>query len=117
MMKKNKPKFNVPNLGFFKSVKARWRRPRGTHNKKRMKCAFMGALPKVGYRNPPAMRNLHSSGAKEVLVNNTAELGNIKEKGVVVRIAAGVGGRKRKLIAEKAKTMSLRILNMADNGS
>ena len=49
--KKNKPKFNVPNLGFFKSVKARWRKPRGTHNKKRMKFQWAGALPKIGYKN------------------------------------------------------------------
>lgn len=110
MDKKNKPKFNVPNLGFFKSVKARWRKPRGTHNKKRMKASFMGASPKIGYRNPPEMRGLHPSGMKEVIVNNVKEIENLKD--VVVRIASSVGGKKRALIEEKAKALHLRIVNM-----
>jgi len=112
MQKKKKPKFNVMNLGFFKSVKKRWRRPRGTHNKKRMKFQWTGAMPRIGYRNPEALRGLHSSGKREVLVNNTAELQGLKD--VLVRVAATVGARKRKLIAEKAKAMNLRIVNMSD---
>lgn len=112
MQKKKKPKFNVPNLGFFKSVKARWRKPRGTHNKKRMKFQWAGALPKIGYRNPEAIRGLHSSGKRETLVNNTKELEGLKD--VLVRIAGGVGARKRKIIAEKAKALNLRIINMPD---
>ncbi len=108
--RKNKPKFNVPNLGFFKSVKARWRKPRGTHNKKRMKASFMGASPKIGYRNPPSIRGLHPSGMKEVIVNNVKEIENLKD--VVVRIASSVGGKKRALIEEKAKALHLRIVNM-----
>lgn len=110
IVKKNKPKFNVPNLGFFKSVKARWRKPRGTHNKKRMKAEFAGALPKIGYRNPPSIRDLHPSGMKEVLVNNLKDLDGLKS--VVIRIASGIGGKKRKLIEEKAKSMKLDILNI-----
>ena len=110
MEKKNKPKFNVPNLGFFKSVKARWRKPRGTHNKKRMKFQFMGALPKIGYRNPPSIRGLHPSGKREVLVNNAKEIEGLKD--VVLRIASAVGGKKRKVIEEKAKELHLRIVNL-----
>lgn len=114
MEKKKKPKFNVPNLGFFKSVKARWRKPRGTHNKKRMKAKFMGALPKVGYRNHAGSRGMHSSGMKEVLVNNDRELEGLKD--VVVRVASGVGAKKRKVIAEKAKSMKLRVVNLPMDG-
>ncbi|MFN7990547.1 MAG: eL32 family ribosomal protein [Candidatus Micrarchaeia archaeon] len=114
MEKKKKPRFNVPNLGFFKSVKARWRKPRGTHNKKRMKAKFMGASPRIGYRNAGQIRGLHSSGSKEVLINNVKELEGLKD--VVLRIAAGVGERKRKMIAEKAKSLKLRIVNMRMNG-
>lgn len=115
MNKKKKPKFNVPNLGFFKSVKSRWRRPRGTHNKKRMKFKFMGALPKVGYRNPVGMRNIHPGGMKEVLVSNPKELEGLKD--VLVRVAAKVGAMKRRMIAEKAKALKLRIVNLKENGS
>jgi large subunit ribosomal protein L32e len=114
--KKKKPKFNVPNLGFFRSVKPRWRKPRGTHNKKRMKFKFMGASPRVGYRNPQETRHLHPAGAREVLINSLAELASLKEKGVVLRLGSSVGARKRKLMAEKAKSMNLKIINYAENG-
>jgi len=110
MEKKNKPKFNVPNLGFFKSVKARWRKPRGTHNKKRMKAAFMGASPKIGYRNSDSIRGLHPSGMREVLVNSVKEIDGLKD--VVIRIASSVGGKKRAIMEEKAKALHLRIVNL-----
>jgi large subunit ribosomal protein L32e len=107
--KKNKPKFNVPNLGFFRSVKARWRKPRGTHNKKRMKQKWAGASPHIGYRNPLELRGMHPAGLREVLVHNLAELEGLKN--VVVRIASGVGARTKKLMEEKARALSIRILN------
>ncbi|MFH0737991.1 MAG: eL32 family ribosomal protein [Candidatus Micrarchaeota archaeon] len=114
--KKNKPKFSVPNLGFFKSVKARWRKPRGTANKKRMKYRFMGCLPKIGYRNKKSVRGLHARGLPEVLVCNMAELEAQKDKAVLVRLSATLGGRKRKLLEEKAKSLKLEILNMPFDG-
>ncbi|MFH0885139.1 MAG: eL32 family ribosomal protein [Candidatus Micrarchaeota archaeon] len=114
--RKRKPKFNVPNLGFFKSVKARWRKPRGTHNKKRMKFKFMGALPKIGYKNELTVRGLHSSGKTEVLVSNLAELDALKEVEVVVRLASALGGKKRKQLEERAKALKLVVLNNRFNG-
>lgn len=108
--KKKKPKFNVPNLGFFKSVKPRWRKPRGTHNKKRMKFKWTGASPRIGYRNPAALRGCHPTGLREVLVNNTAELEGLKD--IVVRIASGVGAKKRKMIEAKANSLKLKIVNL-----
>jgi large subunit ribosomal protein L32e len=107
--KKNKPKFNVPNLGFFRSVKARWRKPRGTHNKKRMKMKWCGASPHIGYRNAVEMRGMHPGGLREVLVHNIMELEPLKN--VLVRIASGVGARKKQLLEAKAKAMNLRVLN------
>ena len=116
IVKKKKPKFNVPNLGFFKSVKARWRKPRGTHNKKRMKFQFMGALPKIGYRNAVKTRGLHPGGSREVLVNNMTELESLGEGKVVVRLASTLGGKKRKALEDRAKTLKLVILNMKNDG-
>lgn len=109
MEKKKKPKFNVLNLGFFKRVKDRWRKPRGTHNKKRMKFEWTGALPNIGYKNPDEIRGLHPNGTREVLVHNVEELDGLKD--VTVRIASPVGARKRKLIEEKASSMKLKVAN------
>ena len=109
--KKRKPKFNVMNLGFFKSVKARWRKPRGIDNKKRIRKKFAGASPHIGYRNPILLRSLHPLGKEEVLVKTISNLDNIKDK--LVRISATVGGRKKLLILEKAKQLKLEVLNPA----
>ncbi|MBD3209846.1 50S ribosomal protein L32e [Candidatus Micrarchaeota archaeon] len=107
--KKEKPKFNVLNLGFKIRVKDRWRKPRGTHNKKRLKMEWTGGRPSIGYKNAAQIRGLHPDGNPEVLVHNAAELEGLSD--VTVRIASPVGARKRKLIEEKAKSMKLRVTN------
>jgi large subunit ribosomal protein L32e len=111
MKKKNKPKFKVLNEGSpsRRRVKARWRKPRGTHNKKRMKMAWTGASPRIGYRNPPAIRGLHPGGSREVLVHNEGELEGLED--VLVRIGSMVGARKREVLEKKADSMKLRVLN------
>ncbi|MEW6749123.1 MAG: eL32 family ribosomal protein [Candidatus Micrarchaeota archaeon] len=114
--KKKKPSFNVPNLKFRKQVKARWRKPRGTHNKKRMKKTFMGASPKIGYRNKKEVRGLHSSGKPEMLVNNLVELETLKGQDILVRFASALGKKKRKLMEAKAKELNLVILNLPHDG-
>ncbi|MFN7088501.1 MAG: eL32 family ribosomal protein [Candidatus Paceibacteria bacterium] len=72
--KKSKPKFNVLNAGFKKRVKDRWRKPRGIDNKKRVRFAWAGASPRIGYKNASEIRGMHPSGKFEVLVHNVAEL-------------------------------------------
>jgi len=107
--KKNKPKFNVQNLGFMKSVKDRWRKPRGTGNKKRKKEAWTGACPRIGYKNPEKIRGLHPLGLPEILVATPAELKGVTGK--VVRIVSAVGARKALEIEKVAKAAGLQVLN------
>jgi len=107
--KKNKPKFNVQNLGFTKNVKDRWRKPRGTGNKKRKKEAWAGASPRIGYKNPEKIRGLHPLGLHEILVSNSAALKGITNR--VVRIASSVGFRKAQDIEKTAKQAGLMVLN------
>ncbi|MBS3068315.1 50S ribosomal protein L32e [Candidatus Micrarchaeota archaeon] len=109
--KRKKPKFNVPNYGFMKSVKKRWRRPRGVDNKKRIRKKFAGATPRIGYRNPKSLRGVHPKGKREMIVNNVFDLNNAKDNNFFVRIAAQVGAKKRATIVEKAKLLGLTILN------
>ncbi len=111
MQKRKKPRFNVMNYGFMKSVKKRWRRPRGVDNKKRIRKKFAGASPRIGYRNPVAIRGFHPKGKLEMLVNNFADLESAKKNDRFVRIAAQVGTKKRNQILEKAKTLGLTVLN------
>jgi large subunit ribosomal protein L32e len=109
IMKKKKPSFKVLNEGSRKRVKSSWRKPRGTHNKKRMKMKWTGASPSIGYKNPEAVRGLHPNGNKETIIHNVSELEGISG---VVRIAAAVGARKKKEIAEHAKKLKLKVLNL-----
>ncbi|MFA5077260.1 MAG: eL32 family ribosomal protein [Candidatus Micrarchaeia archaeon] len=109
MNKKSKPAFNVLNSGFKKRVKHRWRSPRGTDNKKRIRCAFAGASPRIGYKNAGAVRCLHPSGMHEVLVHNEKELR--AAVGKAARIASGVGKKKRESFRKIAAELKLKLLN------
>jgi len=103
------PKFLPPNYGRKKKVKLRWRKPRGIDSKKRIGKQYMGAVPGIGWRGEKSKRGLHPSGLKEILISSPKELDGVSN--VVVRISSSVGGKKRKLIVEKAKTLELRVLN------
>ncbi len=107
--KRKKPKFNVPNASAKVRVKKRWRKPRGTHNKKRMGKAFMGASPNVGYRNPKTTRGL-TGGKNVVLICNMNQLEDL-DKETVLRISGSIGRKKREEIDKKAKSLGLRIIN------
>ena len=103
MEKKNKPKFNVPNLGFFKSVKARWRKPRGTAQQEEDESQLHGRLAQDRLPQPAGdPRGMHPSGMKEVLVNSVQ-----RDRTASRTWSSGsppsVGGKKRALIEEKAK--------------
>lgn len=65
----------------------------------------------VGYRKPKSERGLHPSGFREVLVENPKEIAEIDSDTQAVRIASGVGGRKREKILEKADERRIKVLN------
>lgn len=114
MRKKKHPKFNVPNSTGKKKkirVKARWRKPRGVDNKKRIRKKSFGASPRVGYKNNKKIRGLHPSKLEEVMISNVNEVQLINRKDVVLRIRKSVGKRKRLEIFQEAKKMNLRVLN------
>jgi len=114
--KKKKPSFNPLNLGHLKRVKKRWRKPRGTANKKRRKYEFAGALPSAGYGNKKSVRGLRKDGKKEVLVKNLGDMEMLREKkDVVARMAATLGARKRAIIAKKAKEYGIKVVNFREN--
>ncbi len=87
-----------------------YRRPRGNQSKARRHLKGKRALPKAGFGTPKATRHLHPCGLREMIVRNVDELTG--SKNVAVRIAGKVGRRKRLKIVEKAKSLSLKILNL-----
>jgi large subunit ribosomal protein L32e len=112
LKKKKKPKFLRPNYGRSsrKRIKDNWRRPRGVDNKKRIKKAYMGASPSIGYSQPKKIRGLHPSGKKEILVHSLNDLKNIKPDSAI-KIASAVGKKLYLKILNEASKLGLKILN------
>ncbi|MCL5430420.1 MAG: eL32 family ribosomal protein [Candidatus Marsarchaeota archaeon] len=117
LKKKGHPKFNIPNYGTKSRsrVKARWRKQRGETNKKRIKFAFAGAEPTIGYRNPESIRGVRASGNRLLVVHNANELREMVRNpdisGYDFTIAAGVSKRKRQDIQKVADEAKVRITN------
>lgn len=88
-----------------------WREPRGQHSKMREDRSHAPPRVKVGYRGPKKARGLHPSGFEEVLVHNSDGLDGIDPDTQAVRIASGVGKRKRITIIEKARDEGIHVLN------
>lgn len=109
---RKKPKFLRQNWQALKTLRhVKWRRPRGMHSKLRRKEEGKGFSPKPGYRAPVALRGLHPSGLKEVLISNVKELQKIDAKKEAAKIRSAVGRKKRVEILKKAEEMKIKVLN------
>lgn len=119
LKKKSHPIFSIPNYGakHRKRVLPRWRKQRGIDNKKRVKYAFMGAEPTIGYGNPASLKGIRANGNRIVLVHNAEELSMLIGKkmlqGYDVTIAKGVSIRKRITITEIANKSKINVTNGA----
>jgi len=111
VFKKRKPDFVRQESWRYKRVKGSWRRPRGKDSKMRLEIGGWPKSVKIGYRSPRKIRGLHPSGLKELIVNRPEELGSVDPEEFAVRIAHGVGSRKRKEILDKANELNIRVLN------
>ncbi len=119
--KKAKPTFNVLNYGFFKAVKERWRKPRGTANKKRRKNKWAGALPKIGYKNTEAVRGLREDGRREILIKGVPDINLVKSLAtgerarVVLRFSSSLSTRTRAKMMEDIKGLGVIVVNAREN--
>jgi large subunit ribosomal protein L32e len=104
-------RFKRDGAGKKKQLEDTWRRPRGLHNKQRRQKKAKGALPTPGYGSPVAVRGLHPSGFREVLVATPDELSGLDSNVFAIRIAGAVGARKRAIIQERALAEGLKVLN------
>lgn len=95
----------------YKRVKESWRSPKGKSSRVRRSKEGWPPVVKIGYSRPKAIRHLHPSGLREVLVGRPEDLENVNPSTTVVRIAHTVGENKRIRIIEQAKKKNLRVLN------
>ena len=106
-----RPEFVRQESGEYKKLAPNWRRPKGKDNKMRKQVSGVPPLVKVGYKGPRKSRGLHPSGYNDILVFNTRDLSKIDPKVDAVRIAHGVGNKKRIDIVTEATKLKIKILN------
>jgi large subunit ribosomal protein L32e len=105
------PQFNRQDHHKKKRVDTSWRKPRGNLSKQRRGIKGKGDVVEAGYRSPTAARGLHPSGFEEVRVHNTDDLESVDPDTEAVRIASGVGARKRERIEDVCEDREIRVLN------
>ncbi|MGC8587022.1 MAG: eL32 family ribosomal protein [Candidatus Micrarchaeia archaeon] len=112
-LKKRHPRFVVPNYGakHRARVKDRWRKQRGTDNKKRRKYSGYGALPGIGYKNSDSVRFSRPDGSIEMLVHNDGELIKAIEAGYAIRFSHSISARKRMAMQRIADAKAAKIVN------
>lgn len=106
-----RPVFHRQEWFRYKKFGDEWRKPQGGQSKLRRHFGYRWDLPSVGYRGPRGARGLHPSGFQEVLVHNERQLEGLDPAKQAVRIAHGVGARRRELIERAADDKGLRVLN------
>ncbi len=107
--------FKRQNSHKHKRVPESWRKPRGKHSPRRRKEKHVAPMPNVGFRTPAEERDLHPSGYRDVLVHRPDDLDDLDPETDAVRVASGVGGRKRAAIVEQADEMGLKLLNVSSD--
>jgi large subunit ribosomal protein L32e len=113
-IKDKKPEFIRPQAGKKKKVDVKWRQPGGHHSKLRHRMSGKGNYVEIGWGSPAAVRGLHRSGLKMVIVYNVDGLKklNIKLEGALI---ANVGDRKKIEIIKAAEKMGIKVLNVKDS--
>ncbi len=111
-IKKKKPIFSRQIWHRYSKLnKGTWRKPRGVHSKMRKNLKSRPPNVSIGFGSPRAARGLHPSGFREVLVHNLKDMEGIDPDKEAIRIAHGVGMRKRIDIESKAEEKGIRVLN------
>ncbi len=106
-----RPVFRRPESWRYLRLKENWRKPKGLDNKVRKSVKGWPKLVKVGYRGPVVARGLHPSGFRDVLVENLKGLDGLNPETDAVRLASGLGARKRQEIITRANELGLKVLN------
>src|ERR1044071_2675000 len=106
-----RPDFERQESWRYKKLATNWRKPKGKDNKMRKQVSGVPALVKVGYKGPRKTRGLHPSGYNYILFFNINDLARINPKIDAIRIAHGVGYKRRLDILDQATKLKIKVLN------
>ena len=111
---KRKPAFVRKDTHIKAKVKANWRKPRGKHSPVREQHKGRPKLVSPGYGAPKAVKHLHPTGLKVVLVKNKEALENLNSEKQGVMISKTIGLRKKVELIKLALEKKLTILNFKE---
>lgn len=114
-MRRGTPEFRRYTSYKRSKLSESWRRQRGIHNKIRGHIVAKGARVQAGYGRPKALRGFHPSGYMERIVCNVDDVDSVG-KNEAIKVASGVGMKKRLEIEEKAAGLGIKVLNPAKRG-
>jgi len=110
--RKRKPKFVRAEHAIRKKLKnASWRRPRGIDSKQLEEKRGKPRIPKIGYKNQPAVRGLHPSGLAPVQVRSALEASSLDSKTQGAVIWAKLGRLKRNEVIKALNEKGVTVLN------
>jgi len=101
--------FRHLRLGKKRRKLQKWRRPRGLHNKLRLKRTGHPVSPSIGYGTPKHLSG-KVSGMNPVLVHNMQELLALKKDDAA--ILARIGAKKKLEMIKYADAQKIKILNL-----
>ncbi len=110
-LQRDKPNFARTDLN-KKKFKSKWRKPRGLHNKIRLKKAGHGKKPRVGYGSNKKYFGL-VNGLRPNLITNMKELDSLSGgEGVIV--SSNLGLKKKMKILEMCQDKKIKVINIRD---
>jgi len=89
----------------------KWRKPKGIDNKARLKLKGYPPLVEVGYRAPRAVRGLHPTGLKPIVVHSLSELEELDPLKHIIYVASTTGLRNKLKIVEEAEKRGFKVAN------
>ncbi len=113
-LKKKNPEFRQRDAHKLKKLKYAWRRPKGIHNKLRMRFKGKGNSVSIGYRNPVEIRDLHPSGFQPIIVNNLKDLQSINKEKQGALLSSRLGIKSKIKLLKKAEEFNVIVLNVKD---
>lgn len=111
--KKHKPRFVRRNYIKLK-LKNKWRKPRGLHNKLRLKRKGHIKNPSTGYRSPKLVRYLDKNGLSPIIVSNVGEISKLDTAKNSLIFSSTTGIKSKLKMLDKAQEMKFTVLNYKD---
>jgi large subunit ribosomal protein L32e len=111
-LSRRRPKFVRVESWRLIRVKPPWRKARGIDSQTKLKRKSGVKSPKIGYRGPKIVRDLHPSGYEDVKVTTIEDLKNLNKKKHAVKISSKLGAKKRIALIDHAQKLGFKILNI-----